>query len=75
MSSPKTATQYRNEIVDYFLKAGAPISKSRAMKEGIRMHRLNQYQERDFYESMRILGIISDPTPRNAITNIERQAS
>ena len=75
MSSPKTATQSRNEIVDYFLKAGVPISKSRAMKEGIRMHRLNQYQEHDFYESMRILGIISDPTPRQAIRNIERQAA
>lgn len=35
------------------------------------MHRLNQYQERDFYESMRILGIISDVTARDAIRNME----
>jgi len=37
------------------------------------MHRLNQRRDLGFYESMRILGIISDTTARNAIRNIEKE--
>lgn len=72
--SKMTATQYRDQIIDYHNERGQPISKSRAMKIGIRMHRKRD-EIRDFEDGLRILGIITDVTPREAIRNMERQTA
>jgi hypothetical protein len=66
----KTATQYRDEIIEHYEAIGDPISKSRAMKLAIKMHRKRD-QIRNFEHGLRILGIYTDATPRTALRNVE----
>lgn len=70
----KTATEYRDDIIDYHEAIGKPISKSRAMKLAIKMHRKRDVI-RSFEHGLRILGIITDSTPREAVRNIEEAAA
>lgn len=66
-----TATGYRDRIIAWAAENGRDdISPSRAMKVAIRVHRRAQrmHEEFDFYEALRILGMSSDTTARDAIT-------
>lgn len=58
------------------IAAEAPhLSKGQVKKAAKRIawRAANMQAEHDFYESLRILGIITDATARDAITNIERE--
>lgn len=68
-----TATGYRNRLLEEAPALGIQVSKKQAEKIGIRIARRieSQMVELDFYEALRILGIIPDPTARDAIRNLE----
>ena len=68
-----TATGYRNRLLAEAPALGIDVSKKQAEKIGIRSARgvESQMVELDFYESLRILGLISDTTARDAIRNLE----
>lgn len=72
-----TATGYRNRLLEEATALGIQVSKKQAEKIGIRIARRieSQMVELDFYEALRILGIISDPTARDAIRNLEGAAA
>lgn len=71
-----TATGYRNRLLEEAPALGIDVSKKQAEKIGIRIARRveSQMVELDFYESLRILGLISDTTARDAIRNLEAAA-
>ena len=71
-----TATGYRNRLLEEAPALGIQVSKKQAEKIGIRIARRieSQMVELDFYEALRIMGIISDPTARDAVRNLERAA-
>lgn len=68
-----TATGYRNRLLEEAPALGIQVSKKQAEKIGIRIARRieSQMVELDFYEALRIMGIISDPTARDAIRSLE----
>jgi hypothetical protein len=68
-----TATGYRNRLLEEAPALGIQVSKKQAEKIGIRIARRieSQMVELDFYEALRIMGIISDPTARDAVRNLE----
>ncbi|ALG28032.1 hypothetical protein AOZ07_02815 [Glutamicibacter halophytocola] len=71
-----TATGYRNRLLEEAPALGIQVSKKQAEKIGIRIARRieSQMVELDFYEALRIMGIISDPTARDAVRNLEAAA-
>lgn len=71
-----TATGYRNRLLEEAPALGIQVSKKQAEKIGIRIARRIESQmiELDFYEALRIMGIISDPTARDAVRNLEMAA-
>lgn len=71
-----TATGYRNRLLEEAPALGIQMSKKQAEKIGIRIARRieSQMVELDFYEALRIMGIISDPTARDAVRNMEMAA-
>lgn len=71
-----TATGYRNRLLEEAPALGIQMSKKQAEKIGIRIARRieSQMVELDFYESLRIMGIISDPTARDAVRSLEMAA-
>ena len=64
-----TITGYQKRI----LEAAPAIGKNKAERLAIKLvKRQERMQEQfDFYESLRIFGVITDSTPRDAIRNIE----
>lgn len=68
---------YRQRIAAYCFDHGIEISRSKARRLGERMYRRAQSMqgEFDFYESLRILGIHTDSTARDAIMNLEAPRS
>ena len=70
---PETKTGVKNMII----QAVPGINERYAQRAAYRMIRKQEKHAEtlDFYQQLRILGIISDPTPRDAIRNIERQAT
>lgn len=71
-----TATGYRNRLLEEAPALGIQVSKKQAEKIGIRIARRieSQMVELDFFEALRIMGIISDPTARDAVRNMEAAA-
>lgn len=71
-----TATGYRNRLLEEAPALGIQMSKKQAEKIGIRIARRieSQMVELDFYEALRIMGIISDPTARDAVRSLEMAA-
>ena len=69
-----TASGFQNKIIWYCLENGIEITNSKARKLSIRLARRMEAmtEEFDFYESMRILGMTTDTTARDAVRNIER---
>lgn len=67
-----TASGFKNRLLDEAPSLGIEISKGQAAKIGIRLARRLESQmiEFDFYEGLRILGVISDPTARDAVKNV-----
>jgi len=59
---------YRQRIQEWCFDNGIEMSRSKARRLGERMYRRAQamQEEFDFYEALRILGISSDPTARQA---------
>jgi hypothetical protein len=64
-----TITGYQKRI----LEAAPEVGKNKAERLAIKLvKRQERMQEQfDFYESLRIFGVITDTTPRDAIRNIE----
>ena len=60
-------------IVAHCEEHGIPLSGSKADRLGVRMKRRaeSQQEEFDFFAALRILGIQSDPTAREAVYNVE----
>ncbi|MGP5219461.1 hypothetical protein [Arthrobacter rhombi] len=64
-----TASEYKNEII-----AAVPgVNHNFAARCAKRMKRTaeNRAEQFDFYESLRILGIVTDNTARDAVANLE----
>jgi len=64
-----TITGYQKKI----MQAAPGLGKNKAERLAIKLvKRQERMQEQfDFYESLRIFGVITDTTPRDAIRNIE----
>lgn len=64
-----TITGYQKRI----LEAAPEVGKNKAERLAIKLaKRQERMQETfDFYESLRIFGVITDTTPRDAIRNME----
>lgn len=75
MPKIRTRTQIAAEIHDALRAHNPPIDRSDSAirRMAVRWHRREQEEGRelDQFEGLRILGITSDPTPREAIRNIE----
>ena len=69
-----TASGFQNRIIEFCFDHGIEITNSKARKLSIRLARRMEAmtEEFDFYESMRILGMTTDTTARDAVRNIER---
>ena len=69
-----TASAFKARIISYCMDNGIEIAPAKAQKLGIRIARRAEkmQQEFDFFESLRVLGMTSDPTARDAVRNIER---
>lgn len=67
------ASGFQNRIIAYCFENGIEITNGKARKLGIRLARRAQsmQSEFDFYESLRVLGIHTDSTARDAIKNLE----
>ena len=63
-----TASGFQARIIDHCLTRGIEISNSKARKLSIRLARRMEAMstEFDFYESLRILGMTTDTTARQA---------
>ena len=72
-SGGRTATGFTRRIIDHCAEVGEFISESKARRLGVRMARRaeSQQEEFDFFVALRILGIQSDPTAREAVYNVE----
>lgn len=72
-SGGESAKGFTWRIAAYCEEHGIPLSGSKADRLGVRMKRRaeRQQEEFDFFASLRILGIQSDPTARDAIFNVE----
>lgn len=64
-----TVTGYQKKIME----AVPAIKKSKAEKlaHKIAKRAADMQEQFDFFESLRILGVISDPTARDAVRNLE----
>ena len=69
-----TASAFKARIVSYCIDNGVELSNSKAQCLAVRIARRAErmQQEFDFFEHMRILGMTSDTTARDAVRNIER---
>ena len=67
---------FKQRILAYCAEAGIEMSGSKARRLGERMWRRaeSQQEEFDFFAALRILGIQSDPTAREAIYSVEGRA-
>lgn len=68
-----TITGYQKRI----LEAAPAIGKNKAERLAIKLVKRQErmLEQFDFDESLRIFGVITDTTPRDAIRNIEREAA
>lgn len=68
---------YRQRIQAWCSENGVEMTRAKARRFGERMYRRAQAMqgEFDFYESLRVLGIHTDSTARDAIKNIDRSRS
>lgn len=69
-----TASAFKARIISYCIDNGVELSSSKAQRLAVRIARRAEkmQQEFDFFEHMRILGMTSDTTARDAVRNIER---
>lgn len=69
-----TASAFKARIISYCIDNGVELSASKAQRLAVRIARRAEkmQQEFDFFEHMRILGMTSDTTARDAVRNIER---
>lgn len=69
-----TASAFKARIISYCIDNGVELSNSKAQRLAVRIARRAEkmQQEFDFFESLRVLGMTSDPTARDAVRNIER---
>ena len=72
-SGGTSAKGFTWRIVAYCEEHGIPLSGSKADRLGVRMKRRAErmQEEFDFYEGLRVLGIQSDPTAREAVYRME----
>ena len=63
-----TASAFKARIISYCIDNGIELAPAKAQKLGVRIARRAEkmQEEFDFYEALRILGISSDPTARQA---------
>lgn len=71
---PKTRTQIAAEIHDALTARGIDRSNSAIRRMAVKWHRREEEtgEPLEEWEGLRILGVISDPTPTQAIRNLER---
>lgn len=72
-----TASQFKNRLIAEAPNIGVTVTTGQAAKMGIRLARRAERmaEQFDFYESLRILGLISDTTARDAVANLEAAAA
>ena len=73
---PPAIGGYAQRIIAHCVEHGIDMSPNRAVKLGKKLaYRAQRQQEEfDFFAALRILGIQSDPTAREAIYNVEGRA-
>ena len=71
-----TASAFKARIISYCIDNGVELSNSKAQRLAIRIARRAEKMqaEFDFFESLRVLGMTTDTTARDAVRNIERNA-
>ena len=69
----RSASAFQARIIDHCVAHGIEITNGKARKLSIRLARRaeRQQEEFDFFAALRILGIQSDPTAREAVYNVE----
>ena len=74
---PKTRTQIAAEIHDYCTANRIDRTDSAVRRMAVKWKRREDEtgQELEFFEGLRILGITSDPTPLQAVKNMQEQAA
>ncbi|MHC6175422.1 hypothetical protein [Glutamicibacter sp. X7] len=65
-----TVTGYQKKIMSAV--PGMKKSKAEKLAHKIAKRAADMQEQFDFYEALRILGVISDPTARDAIRNTEK---
>ena len=73
---PETQTGFKKKVAEFALENGLPLSERQIKNIGGKMHKRAAFMqtEFDFFQNLRILGMQSDTTPRDAVRNIERNA-
>lgn len=73
---PETQTGFKKKVAEFALENGIPLSERQIKNLGGKMHKRAAFMqtEFDFFENLRILGMLSDTTARDAVRNIERNA-
>ena len=68
-----TASGFKNRLIEEAPNLGVEVTAGQAAKMGIRLARRAERmaEQFDFYESLRILGIVTDTTARDAVANLE----
>lgn len=69
---PETMSGFRNKIIEAAPGTNPKFAERVARRLKARMDRMNTVE--DFYEALRILGMTTDTTARDAAGNIERNA-
>lgn len=68
-----TASGFQARIIDHCITHGIEISNAKARKLSVRLARRMERQNEvmDWEHALRILGLLSDPTARDAIYRVE----
>ena len=64
---PETQTGFKKKVAEYALEHGLPLSERQIKNIGGKMHKRAAFMqtEFDFFENLRILGMLSDTTARD----------
>ena len=64
----------RHEITQRLIESDPLMIQSYAHYIAGKMQRTSQHRDLGWFDALRVLGITNDPTPREAIRNLERKA-
>ena len=74
---PTTQSGWEKKITAYAVDQLIPLSRGQVKRMALKIHKRAEHMQAEltFEQALRILGIHSDPTARDAVRNLERQAA